>query len=209
MGIYEIEDVLPCPIKFEVSSLSSAMKETLLDVFEDVLDVLNEGRKEEVDHIYMVWLDPTIEDPRGLDLNEYRLSVGDAEVLRDFVIKDFNSEDLENACRTVAMLVTIKAKEFYDKIIALQKQNQRTLDLLEEERDYEKLCAYYLTRQEQKGLLYLKKLAARYPHSSYARMMIRLYRGGKQGLLGRNSSMYKESDNRRRNNHPRRKMKNL
>jgi hypothetical protein len=82
----------------------------------------------------------------------------------------------------ILSLIEDHLNTWHDEIVMVQKANNAKLKDLEEDGYDELLYAYYHFNFNKKALVYLKKLAKRYPHSKYKDKLCRAYRLGLYGL---------------------------
>ena len=95
---------------------------------------------------------------------------------------------------SILSLIEGNLNTWHDEIIKVQKENDAKLKELEEEGYDELLYAYYHFNSDKKSFIYLKKLATRYPNSTYMKKLVRIYRLGRRGLHESKPKLWKKMD---------------
>lgn len=178
----EIEEMLPSPIKIVINCYEEDMDSLYYyGYFSDVLTEHNKGREEKIDSINVLCVDG-LEEPYVFDPNYYEIYVGEDNVLSGILPSKDCYGDLTK-------LMDFVLSVYHDDIIKAQDIHQKKLEEFEFENYDELLYFYYRNRDDTRYFYFLKRLAEKYPHSSYDRTLRRIYRSGLDGVHEKSMAM--------------------
>jgi len=177
---HEIEEFLPIPIKIEINDDQNEFELAVGNSFQKLLDKHNKGYETEIDNISIFFCD---NDEGTLEHNECQIFIG-KEVVHSMKGTESFDEDSQLAVEYYKSIVNITddiLSAWHDKIIEIQNENELKIEQYKAEEYDELLYGYYLMQHDSKAFKYLKKLAARYPNSTYMNKLRRVYRYGLYG----------------------------
>lgn len=178
----ELEEALPFPYKLEINCDMDDLNFVLGDVVDDIVKKHNEKYETKVDGIVYHTIDFDDVDS-DLEWNEYTISIGKEVVC--WGSGEEYSGDYSGNIEFYKSLIPIMEKaldEYHDKIIEQQKINEKKLQELEKERHDEILYIHYAIEKDRRAVIYLKRLAKRYPNSCYRFKLRRVYLHGRFGV---------------------------
>lgn len=182
----EIMEILPEPIRIEVCCYGDFPSNDVINLLNEIRERHNKNHNTKIKNIRI----------RGYFFDEYEIAKSQIEYneFKIYVGRKLMHEGIEPSLTLktekvgdefympILSLIEDNLNTWHDEIIKAQEENDAKLKELEEEGYDELLYAYYHFNSNKKALIYLKKLAKRYPHSKYKDKLCRAYRVGLYGL---------------------------
>ena len=182
----EIMKILPSPIRFEVCCYGDFPSDDVINLLNEIRERHNKNRDTKIENIRLrgYFFDEYEIAKSHIDYNEFKIYVGRKLIHegREPSLTPKTEKVGDEFYIPILSLIEDHLNTWHDEIVKAQEANNAKLKDLEEDGYDELLYAYYHFNFNKKALVYLKKLAKRYPHSKYKDKLCRAYRLGLYGL---------------------------
>ncbi len=182
----EIMKILPRPIRIEVCCYGDFPSDDVINLLNEIRERHNKNHDTKIENIRLrgYFFDEYEIAKSHIDYNEFKIYVGRKLIHegREPSLTPKTEKVGDEFYMPILSLIEDHLNTWHDEIVMVQKANNAKLKDLEEEEYDELLYAYYHFNSNKKALIYLKKLAKRYPHSKYKEKLCRAYRLGLYGL---------------------------
>jgi hypothetical protein len=182
----EIMKILPSPIRIEVCCYGDFPSDDVINLLNEIRERHNKNHDTKIENIRLrgYFFDEYEIAKSHIDYNEFKIYVGRKLIHegREPSLTPKTEKVGDEFYMPILSLIEDHLNTWHDEIIMVQKANNAKLKDLEEDGYDELLYAYYHFNFNKKALVYLKKLAKRYPHSKYKDKLCRAYRLGLYGL---------------------------
>lgn len=182
----EIMKILPDPIRIEVCCYGDFPSDDVINLLNEIRERHNKNHDTKIENIRLrgYFFDEYEIAKSHIDYNEFKIYVGRKLMHegREPSLTPKTEKVGDEFYMPILYLTKDILDPWHDEIIMVQKANNAKLKDLEEDGYDELLYAYYHFNSNKKALIYLKKLAKRYPHSKYKDKLCRAYRLGLYGL---------------------------
>jgi hypothetical protein len=182
----EIMKILPSPIRIEVCCYGDFPSDDVINLLNEIRERHNKNHDTKIENIRLrgYFFDEYEIAKSHIDYNEFKIYVGRKLIHegREPSLTPKTEKVGDEFYMPILSLIEDHLNTWHDEIVMVQKANNAKLKDLEEDGYDELLYAYYHFNFNKKALVYLKKLAKRYPHSKYKDKLCRAYRVGLYGL---------------------------
>ncbi len=182
----EIMKILPRPIRIEVCCYGDFPSDDVINLLNEIRERHNKNHDTKIENIRLrgYFFDEYEIAKSHIDYNEFKIYVGRKLIHegREPSLTPKTEKVGDEFYMPILSLIEDHLNTWHDEIVMVQKANNAKLKDFEEEEYDELLYAYYHFNSNKKALIYLKKLAKRYPHSKYKDKLCRAYRLGLYGL---------------------------
>ena len=182
----EIMKILPDPIRIEVCCYGDFPSDDVINLLNEIRERHNKNHDTKIENIRLrgYFFDEYEIAKSYIDYNEFKIYVGRKLIHegREPSLTEKTEKIGDEFYMPILSLTKDILDPWHDEIVMVQKANNAKLKDLEEDGYDELLYAYYHFNSNKKALIYLKKLAKRYPHSKYKDKLCRAYRVGLYGL---------------------------
>lgn len=182
----EIMKILPDPIRIEVCCYGDFPSDDVINLLNEIRERHNKNHDTKIENIRLrgYFFDEYEIAKSHIDYNEFKIYVGRKLIHegREPSLTEKTEKIGDEFYMPILSLIEDHLNTWHDEIVMVQKANNAKLRALEEDGYDELLYAYYHFNFNKKALVYLKKLAKRYPHSKYKDKLCRAYRLGLYGL---------------------------
>jgi hypothetical protein len=182
----EIMKILPSPIRIEVCCYGDFPSDDVINLLNEIRERHNKNHDTKIENIRLrgYFFDEYEIAKSHIDYNEFKIYVGRKLIHegREPSLTPKTEKVGDEFYMPILSLIEDHLNTWHDEIVMVQKANNAKLKDLEEDGYDELLYAYYHFNFNKKALVYLKKLAKRYPHSKYKDKLCRAYRLGLYGL---------------------------
>lgn len=192
----DVEEMVPSPIKINITCNDDDLcdfDENYQNPFDKLKKSFNKKHDTKIEDIiveYFCFGDEDFdEESEYKNENSYVISVGKETVYVMEPSDDSRSQsfyDFYMSCKSVTEKIM---NTWHDKIIEIQEDNNKKLEMYKMEEYDELLYSYYRMRGNEQAFIYLKKLAFRYPNSIYMKNLRRIYSIGKCGWHKKNKDL--------------------
>ena len=197
----EIMEILPDPIRIEIycNECKDAffVRKLFKKIFKEIIEKHNRNRDTKIENYsFSFFGEGNISVESINEYIAYKIYVGKQIIHEGSGLSaiDINENFNEEFYMSILSLIEGNLNTWHDEIIKVQKENDAKLKELEEEGYDELLYAYYHFNSDKKAFIYLKKLATRYPNSTYMKKLVRIYRLGRRGLHESKPKLWKKMD---------------